>query len=109
MIVIGAGIAGLAAAQTLSRAGSKVVVLEARDRVGGRIFTDRSFGASVELGAASSEMQRRNPLTTLARQWQIAVRPIDYASLAAYDFTGSRIDDEAADAADRLEEAVTKS
>ncbi|WP_084542242.1 flavin monoamine oxidase family protein [Calidithermus chliarophilus] len=51
-LVIGAGIAGLAAAQDLTAAGHKVRILEARDRVGGRIHTDRDFaGVPVELGA----------------------------------------------------------
>jgi len=41
VIVIGAGIAGLAAAQQLQQFGLEVIVLEARDRVGGRIATFR--------------------------------------------------------------------
>src|SRR5690348_2341533 len=50
-LVIGAGIAGLTAARELSKAGMKALVVEARDRVGGRIFTDHSLGFPVELGA----------------------------------------------------------
>jgi monoamine oxidase len=48
--IVGAGAAGLAAARRLADAGVEVLVLEARERIGGRIFTDRS-GAPVELGA----------------------------------------------------------
>lgn len=51
VLVIGGGAAGLAAARELSTAGLKVTVLEARDRLGGRIFTDHSSGFPVELGA----------------------------------------------------------
>ena len=53
MIVIGAGAAGLAAAAALVRAGRSVLILEARDRVGGRCWTRRMPGLDipVELGA----------------------------------------------------------
>jgi len=53
VIVIGAGAAGLAAADELGRAGQRVLVLEARDRVGGRCWTRRIAGLEipVELGA----------------------------------------------------------
>lgn len=51
-LVIGAGMAGLAAAQDLVKAKHQVVVLEAQNRVGGRIQTDRGFAAvPIELGA----------------------------------------------------------
>jgi monoamine oxidase len=53
LIVIGAGIAGLAAARDLAAAGRQVVVLEARHRIGGRIATIRpqEWPGAVELGA----------------------------------------------------------
>ncbi|HLH30223.1 MAG TPA: NAD(P)/FAD-dependent oxidoreductase [Terriglobia bacterium] len=53
VIVIGAGLAGLAAAHRLSEAGMYVTVLEARDRIGGRVQTirDARFPIPVELGA----------------------------------------------------------
>ena len=52
VIVIGAGVSGLAAATQLSQSGISVTILEGRDRVGGRIFTSRdSHGMSIELGA----------------------------------------------------------
>lgn len=50
-IVVGAGVAGLTAARLLRDAGRTVVVLEARDRIGGRVHTDRSDGA-LDLGAS---------------------------------------------------------
>jgi monoamine oxidase len=41
--IIGAGAAGLAARRELNSAGINAVLLEARDRIGGRVFTDRSM------------------------------------------------------------------
>ena len=50
VVVVGAGAAGLAAAQQLKQAGLPSLVLEARQRPGGRIWTDRTYGPA-ELGA----------------------------------------------------------
>jgi monoamine oxidase len=52
VVVVGAGFAGLAAADALAGRGAEVIVLEARDRVGGRVHSQRlDNGAVVELGA----------------------------------------------------------
>ncbi len=53
IVIIGAGAAGLSAAVELSRAGLRVEILEARDRVGGRMFTlhDPTLNHPIELGA----------------------------------------------------------
>jgi monoamine oxidase len=52
VIVVGAGAAGLAAARRVTAAGRRALVLEARDRIGGRVHTDRTFaGVPVEFGA----------------------------------------------------------
>ena len=52
VLVLGAGIAGLSAAYHLKRAGIEATVLEARDRIGGRVWTDREFAdIPIEFGA----------------------------------------------------------
>src|SRR5689334_18867927 len=53
VLIVGAGAAGLAAAAELTRAGVTVQLLEARDRIGGRIHTlrDVRWGHAIELGA----------------------------------------------------------
>lgn len=50
MIVVGAGISGLRAAAVLHRHGCEVVVLEARDRIGGRILTSRTGDRVRDIG-----------------------------------------------------------
>lgn len=68
VIVIGAGIAGLAAAQQLQQFGLEVIVLEARDRVGGRIATFRKGNYIADLGAMVVTGLGGNPVTTLSKQ-----------------------------------------
>lgn len=53
VLVVGAGMAGLAAAERLTARGRRVVIIEARDRIGGRIHTahDPELASPVELGA----------------------------------------------------------
>jgi polyamine oxidase len=66
VIVIGSGFAGLAAAHALKNASFEVVVLESRDRIGGRICTDFSFGFPVDLGASWLHgVCEENPLAPL--------------------------------------------
>ncbi|CAL9667364.1 Pseudooxynicotine oxidase [Streptomyces sp. enrichment culture] len=50
VVVVGAGVAGLITARELARAGLKTLVLEARDRLGGRTWTDHRLGRDLEIG-----------------------------------------------------------
>src|SRR3981081_713780 len=67
ILIIGAGAAGIAAARRVAAAGLKHLVLEARDRLGGRCFTDtQTFGVPYERGARWIYTPELNPLVKLA-------------------------------------------
>jgi monoamine oxidase len=68
VIIIGAGISGLAAAKKLKEKGFNVTVLEAQDKVGGRLRTNRSLGVAFDEGGSWIHGITGNPITTLAQQ-----------------------------------------
>jgi monoamine oxidase len=74
-VIVGAGAAGLAAASELTSANHEVVVLEARDRLGGRILTDEEANAPIpiELGAEFIHGESRAIMNWLKRANQVAV------------------------------------
>ncbi|PIJ00368.1 amine oxidase, partial [Leucobacter sp. OLES1] len=104
-IVIGAGISGLSAAAELLRAGRSVVVLEARDRIGGRVHTEREDGRVTDLGAswihgidgsevyAETEAAGMPTVEFTMGSYQAGGRPVAY-----YGPDGARLSDAAADA-----------
>ncbi|MFF1603289.1 protoporphyrinogen oxidase [Streptomyces mirabilis] len=73
VVVIGGGIAGLAAAHRLLDRGARVTVLEASDRVGGKLLPGEIAGARVDLGAESM-LARRPEAVALAREVGLADR-----------------------------------
>ena len=92
VVVIGAGLAGLAAAQDLVRQGQEVTVLEARERPGGRLWTSRLWpDLLVDLGATWVHGVRNNPLTTLADAVGAARLSTRYGSALWLDRDGSRL------------------
>ena len=89
VLVIGAGMAGLAAASRLRKEGAQVIVLEARERAGGRVWTNRSLGIPFDLGASWIHGRRRNPLTDLASDLRVKTVATDYGSVRLFDHDGS--------------------
>jgi len=94
VIVIGAGIAGLAAARRLKAFGFDVLVLEGRDRIGGRIWTDRSRSFPLDLGASWIHGTEGNPITKLAQEFGIGIAETNENSIATYNTSGERLSDE---------------
>lgn len=105
VVVVGAGIAGLAAASRLQAVGIAYVVLEARDRIGGRLHTIDLGGTPVDLGGEWIHHPVGNPLTTYCDQHGIARSPGDpMSSLSAYDLSERRrLDQNEVDRYARLE------
>ena len=68
VLVIGAGGAGLTAARELTAQGVSVLVLEARDRIGGRAFTENSLGVTWDRGCSWLHSSNVNPWMKYARQ-----------------------------------------
>ncbi|MEM9168023.1 MAG: FAD-dependent oxidoreductase [Pseudomonadota bacterium] len=79
--VIGAGMSGLAAASRLAGAGRSVTVFEARDRIGGRVWTNADLGTPLDLGASWIHGVRKNPLTALSDRLDVARVATDDSSV----------------------------
>lgn len=93
VIVIGAGLAGLAAARALHDAGHSVTVLEARTRIGGRVHTSRAWkDAPMDLGASWIHESEGNPLSELARAAGARTVETRYQRSIGYDRDGKAFD-----------------
>lgn len=89
IVVVGAGLAGLAAARRLREDGREVVVVESKEAAGGRIRTDRSFGAPVPLGGGWLHGDVGHPLRDL-----VTYVSDDWEQIAIYAAGHGRLDDD---------------
>jgi monoamine oxidase len=68
VLIVGAGAAGISAAHEVRKLGLSFHLIEARDRIGGRAFTDASLGASFDAGAEIIHFAEANPWVEIARE-----------------------------------------
>lgn len=89
ILVIGAGLAGLAAARELKRHGHEVLVLEARERLGGRIWTSRKWpDIPLDFGASWIHGVEGNPITELADEINASRMVTSYDRSVTYNTNG---------------------
>eukprot|EP01063_Lacrimia_lanifica_P015706 TRINITY_DN22388_c0_g1_i1.p1 TRINITY_DN22388_c0_g1~~TRINITY_DN22388_c0_g1_i1.p1 ORF type:complete len:596 (+),score=169.15 TRINITY_DN22388_c0_g1_i1:37-1824(+) len=94
VVVVGAGMAGATAAAELHAAGFHVSVVEARGRVGGRVYTNVDLGFPIELGAAFVHRpQYENPVLGLLDAHGVRHVEYDFAKGVYFDSDGGRYTD----------------
>lgn len=103
VVVVGAGLAGLAAARELQQNGADVVVVEARERIGGRVWTSREWDSlPLDLGASWIHGVERNPLTGLADRLDTRRLVTSYERSRTYDSRGKPLGAEEEERLDEL-------
>lgn len=86
VIIIGAGAAGLSAARILSQAGKSICIVEARNRIGGRIHTIKGEGFSIPVEAGAEFMHGELPLTkALMKEANVKYRAGEGKTWNVYD------------------------
>lgn len=89
VIVIGAGVSGLAAAKHMRENGIEVIVLEGRDRIGGRVWTIHTANGGIfDMGASWIHGVENNPIANLAQKLSLSTSETDYDNSVIYNANG---------------------
>ena len=89
--IIGAGLAGLVAAQQLRSQGMRVTVIEGRERIGGRAHTIRLGSTLIDTGAEWIPNDPRNPILELAKKFNLKTTSGETRSLVLYGLNNKRV------------------
>jgi len=109
VVVIGAGLAGLAAARHLHDAGRQVLVLEARNRPGGRVYTSHRWSdLPMDLGASWIHGLQGNPLTRLAQAAGARLVETSYDASLTLDALGRAIEPDRSSVERLLDQALRR-
>lgn len=109
VIVVGAGLAGLAAAQRLQQQGHQVLVLEGRDRLGGRTITSQLWSdLPIDLGAGWIHGVQGNPITALARASGATLVPTDLEAIRVYGPDGRPLSEVRQARLDQLDQQLSR-
>jgi len=104
VIIVGAGISGLSAASTLKKNHvGNILILEAADRIGGRVWTEDPWGTKLEMGASWIHGIENSPTHEIIKDMHLPIQPTIYngacptckmKSMALYDQDGKRLSPE---------------
>lgn len=106
VVVIGAGMAGIAAAHELVHQGYDVVVLEGRNRIGGRIHTVTLNETPIDLGATWIKGTQGNPIYALASKYNIKTIPYDDDSIDVFSTEGQLLNADQMKSLNQIEDAL---